>query len=102
MLLGIGSFIVLAVPIGFGFETFMRSQASRKYPVLGQLVDIGGRKIQIDCRGQGSPTVVLESGIDILGSLNWAAVHAAILIMRFQLESGGRSNSSPWIIKVRR
>jgi hypothetical protein len=28
--------------------------------------------------------------------------HTAILIMGFQLESGGRSNSSPWIIKVRR
>jgi pimeloyl-ACP methyl ester carboxylesterase len=78
MLLGIGSFIVLAVLIGFGFETFMRSQASRNYPVLGKLVDIGGRKIQIDCRGEGSPTVVLESGIDILGSLSWAAVHDEI------------------------
>jgi pimeloyl-ACP methyl ester carboxylesterase len=78
MLLGIGCFIVLAVLIGFGFESFMRSQASRKYPVLGKLVDIGGRKIQIDCRGKGSPTVVLESGIDILGSLSWAAVHDEI------------------------
>jgi pimeloyl-ACP methyl ester carboxylesterase len=56
----------------------MRSQASRKYPVLGKLVDIGGRRIQIDCRGKGSPTVVLESGIDILGSLSWAAVHNEI------------------------
>lgn len=78
MLLGIGCFILLAVLIGFGFETFMRWQASRKYPVLGQLVDIGGRKIQIDCRGKGSPTVVLESGLDALGSLSWAAVHDEI------------------------
>jgi pimeloyl-ACP methyl ester carboxylesterase len=78
MLLGMGCFIVIAVLVGFGFETFMRSQASRKYPVLGKLVDIGGRKIQIDCRGKGSPTVVLETGIDILGSLSWAAVHDEI------------------------
>jgi pimeloyl-ACP methyl ester carboxylesterase len=78
MLLSIGCFVVLAVLVGFGFETFMRWQASRKYPVLGQLVDVGGRKIQIDCRGKGSPTVVLESGIDNFGSLNWAAVHDEI------------------------
>jgi pimeloyl-ACP methyl ester carboxylesterase len=78
MLLGIGCFIILAVLIGFGFETFMRSQASRNHPVLGKLVDIGGRRIQIDCRGEGSPTVVLESGIDNLGSLSWAAVHDEI------------------------
>jgi pimeloyl-ACP methyl ester carboxylesterase len=78
MLLGIGCFIVLTVLVGFGFETFMRWQVSRKYPVSGKLVDVGGRKIQIDCRGKGSPTVVLESGIDNLGSLNWAAVHDEI------------------------
>jgi pimeloyl-ACP methyl ester carboxylesterase len=78
MLLSIGYFIVLTVLVGVGFETLMRWQTSRKYPVLGKLVDIGGRKIQIDCRGQGSPTVVLETGIDNLGSLNWAAVHDEI------------------------
>jgi pimeloyl-ACP methyl ester carboxylesterase len=78
MLLGIGCLIVLAVLAGAGFETFMRWQVSRKYPVSGKLVDVGGRKIQIDCRGKGSPTVVLESGIDNLGSLNWAAVHDEI------------------------
>jgi pimeloyl-ACP methyl ester carboxylesterase len=78
MLLGIGCFIVLAVLAGTGFETFMRWQASRKYPVSGKLVDVGGRKIQIDCRGQGSPTVVLETGIDNSGSLSWAAVHDEI------------------------
>ncbi len=78
MLLGVGCFIGLAVLVGFGFETFMRWQVSRKYPVMGQLVDIGGRKIQIDCRGKGSPTVVLESGIDNLGSLEWATVHDEI------------------------
>jgi pimeloyl-ACP methyl ester carboxylesterase len=78
MLLGLGCLIGLAVVAGVGFETFMRWQVSRKYPVVGQLVDIGGRKIQIDCRGQGSPAVVLETGIDQMGSLSWAAVHDEI------------------------
>jgi pimeloyl-ACP methyl ester carboxylesterase len=78
ILLGIGCFIGCAVLVGVGFETFMRWQASRQYPVSGKLVDIAGRKIQLDCRGQGSPTVVLESGLDALGSLSWAAVHDEI------------------------
>ena len=42
-------------------------------------MDIGGRKIQMDCRGIGSPTVVLQSGLDALGSLSWAAVHDEIV-----------------------
>ncbi len=56
----------------------MRARAPRKYPAAGQLVDIGGRHIQLDCRGSGSPTVVLESGLDNLGSLSWALVHDSI------------------------
>jgi hypothetical protein len=31
-------------------------------PPPGKLVDIGGRKLHINCTGAGSPTVVLESG----------------------------------------
>ena len=26
------------------------------------LIDIGGRKLYLECRGQGSPTVILEAG----------------------------------------
>lgn len=78
ILLGIGCLIVLSVLAGVGFETFMRWQTSRQYLASGKLVDIGGRKIQIDCRGKGSPTVVMESGLDALGSLSWATVHDEI------------------------
>src|SRR5215470_7259525 len=31
-------------------------------PPTGKLVDIGGRKLHLDCRGSGSPTVVVENG----------------------------------------
>ena len=27
------------------------------------MVDIGGRSLYLDCRGQGSPTVILEAGL---------------------------------------
>lgn len=44
----------------------------------GKMVDIGGRKIQIDCRGMGKPTVVLESGLGTSGSLDWSFVQNQI------------------------
>jgi hypothetical protein len=31
--------------------------------VEGSKVDIGGRNLYIDCRGEGSPTVILEGGL---------------------------------------
>jgi len=60
-------------------ESVIASQAEPKYPAPGKLVDVGdGRRIQIDCRGAGSPTVVFQSGGDVLGSLAWTPVHDRI------------------------
>ena len=73
--LGILSLIVLATIIGVIYEMTAKSQAARNFPPPGKLVDIGGRKIQLDCRGTGSPTVVFESGLDMKGSLSWSLVH---------------------------
>ena len=76
--ISIGALVVLATLFGAVTEAVMRARASRKYPAAGRLVDIVGRHIQLDCRGSGSPTVVLESGLDNLGSLSWALVHDSI------------------------
>lgn len=35
----------------------------RLNPMPGRLVDVGGYRLHIDCTGEGSPTVVLESGL---------------------------------------
>lgn len=39
----------------------------------GRLVDIGGYRLHIDCRGEGSPTVVMEAGLGGV-SLEWLPV----------------------------
>ena len=75
---GIAALAAIALLSGASYEQLMRHRARHAFPTAGQLVDIGGRRIQMDCRGSGSPTVVLESGLDNLGSLSWAAVHDSI------------------------
>lgn len=70
--------LVTAVLSGAAFERVSRERANRDFPPAGRLVDIGGRRIQIDCRGRGSPTVVFESGLDVNGSLAWTTVHDSI------------------------
>ncbi len=68
--------LILAVVVaGAVYEQVERRAAVRDYPAPGKLVDIGGRHIQIDCRGSGSPVVVFESGLDDFGSLSWSSVH---------------------------
>ena len=77
--LGVAALGAIAVLSGAIYEELMRRRTLAAFPVPGRLVDVGGgRRIQIDCRGAGSPTVVLESGLDHLGSLSWVAVHDSI------------------------
>jgi pimeloyl-ACP methyl ester carboxylesterase len=76
--LTIGGLLVVALIAGAGYEQMMRWRAVRDYPVQGRLIDIGGRQMQIDCRGSGAPIVVFEAGLDTMGSLSWSAVQDAI------------------------
>jgi pimeloyl-ACP methyl ester carboxylesterase len=55
--------LVLALVGGFTYEQVGRARdASQLPPRVGQAVDIGGRTLNLYCSGQGSPTVILETG----------------------------------------
>jgi pimeloyl-ACP methyl ester carboxylesterase len=64
-----------------GFVAFAQARAqeplSKPYPPPGRLVDIGGRKLHIDCSGQGSPTVILVAGGGAF-SIDWALVQPKV------------------------
>jgi pimeloyl-ACP methyl ester carboxylesterase len=76
--LGILALVAIVAGVGAAYEMRARGQAATEFPAPGKLVDIGGRRIEIDCRGSGSPTVILESGLDMNGPLSWALVHDSI------------------------
>lgn len=66
---------LLAAVLTSACESLFEQQALRDHPAPGKLVDVGGgRHIQIDCRGAGSPTIVFQSGGDLMGSLGWTPV----------------------------
>lgn len=60
---------------GIAYEQISRASTLEKYSANGSLIDIGSRLLHVDCRGEGSPIVILESGLDTFGSLSWSAVH---------------------------
>ncbi|QJR37854.1 alpha/beta fold hydrolase [Gemmatimonas groenlandica] len=75
---GLGALALVAMLVGCGAraERDARRQAAADTPLRGRMVTTHDRQqLQIDCRGAGAPTVVLESGLDNLGSLSWLAVH---------------------------
>jgi len=71
--------LLVSVAVGATSERITRDRVRKEWKAPGALVDIGNnRKLQMDCRGTGSPTVVLESGLNAYGSLSWALVHDSI------------------------
>ena len=55
--------ILLAVFAGFLYQNISEVRNRRFNPMPGKLVDVGGYKLHIYCVGQGTPTVILDSGL---------------------------------------
>jgi len=55
----------------------VRLAAQDTYPPPGKLIDIGGRRLHVNCTGAGSPTVILESGASSF-AIDWALVQPAV------------------------
>jgi pimeloyl-ACP methyl ester carboxylesterase len=55
--------LMIAAGVGGAFETVREAQDRSTMAMSGDLVDVGGHRLHIDCAGTGSPTVVLEAGL---------------------------------------
>jgi pimeloyl-ACP methyl ester carboxylesterase len=65
-LLWLGGFMVVVLGlmlIGAVYESRAEAADLRAYPPPGQLVDVGGYRLHINCTGTGSPTVVIDAGL---------------------------------------
>jgi pimeloyl-ACP methyl ester carboxylesterase len=54
---------ILLAGIGGGYETIQEQVDRSTTAMPGHLVDVGGRRLYLECSGSGSPTVVLVSGL---------------------------------------
>jgi len=70
---GIGVVVAISILVAAGaaYEIVARRISAKEFPPPGKLADIGDRRIHIDCRGTGWPTVILEAGADTSGSALW-------------------------------
>ncbi|HEX5691639.1 MAG TPA: hypothetical protein VFX76_16610, partial [Roseiflexaceae bacterium] len=68
----VGLLVVLGL-IGASYEAIAAAGDAQRYPAPGQLIDVGGYRLHIQCVGDGSPTVVLDAGLGG-SSLDWSLV----------------------------
>jgi len=64
--------IVGLLLVGYIYEPIAESTDAKAYPPPGQLVDVGGYRLHINCTGTGNPTVIIEAGLE-----NWSTLWAA-------------------------
>jgi len=71
------AFLLILAAAGFLYENISEARDRRFNPMAGRLVDVRGRKMDIDCTGEGTPTVILDSGLGD-SYLSWRKVQPEI------------------------
>jgi pimeloyl-ACP methyl ester carboxylesterase len=59
------------------YESVAEAAEARAYPPPGQMVDVGGYRLHINCTGAGSPTVVIDAGLGDWSSM-WGFVQPGV------------------------
>ena len=62
---------------GIFYQAVSEALDRRRHPPQGELVDIGGFRLHLNCIGQGTPTVVMDAG-GAAPSIAWGLVPSEI------------------------
>ncbi len=91
-------FVVVLGLAGFVYENISEARDRRFHPMPGQRIDVGGYKMHINCTGQGTPTVILDSGLGD-SYISWHKVQPEIAkfarVCSYDRAGTGFSDSSP-------
>ena len=95
---GIVAALLILILAGWIFEPIAEAADAKAYPPPGQMVDVGGYRLHINCTGSGSPTVVIETGWgDSSASWGWVQPEVAktTRICTYDRAGMGWSETSP-------
>ncbi len=70
-------FILSVACLGLVYQWAVSIYDRQLSPPSGKLIDIGGFRMHLDCLGQGTPTVVMDSGVSD-SSLSWHKIQPQI------------------------
>jgi hypothetical protein len=77
-LFGLAVVFLIAIALTLVAGAKAKSDLKANYPPPGGLVDVGGYRLHFFCERTGSPTVILETGLDD-PSLLWALVRPEVV-----------------------
>lgn len=69
--------VVATLVLSSGYQAYSSANDRQAYPPPGQMIDVGGHHLHVDCQGEGDPTVVLEAGMSGW-STDWVLVQPEV------------------------
>ncbi len=88
--------VLALAAVGGGYQTVRERADANAYPMTGQLIDVGGHRLHLNCTGSGSPTVVLQpGGGDFSAAMAWIAPAVAAHTRVCVYDRPGRGWSQP-------
>ena len=69
--------LMILLAVGYAYQRQTTAADFQQFPAPGQLVDVGGYRLHIFCQGEGSPTVIVDSGLGDF-SLSWSQVQPEV------------------------
>ena len=88
--------VLALASIGGAYQNFGAAADAKAYPMPGQLIDVGGYSLHLNCTGSGSPTVVLQPGAGEMSSNHgWIASAIASNTRVCIYDRAGRGWSQP-------
>lgn len=92
------SLLAVSIILFLALASRAKARLKKQYPPIGQMVDIGGYRLHMHVEGEGTPTVILDSGAGGIG-LSWELVRPAIAkvtrVVTYDRAGLGWSDPSP-------
>ena len=90
--------ILVLTVLTYAAGVFAKMRLTRENPPPGQLTDVGGYNMHLYCMGEGSPTVILEAGLNDF-HVSWSKVQAEVAtearVCSYDRAGMGWSEASP-------
>lgn len=96
--LGTIALVMTVALVATDIEAVHELQDRHRFAVRGELVDVGGRRLNLQCSGSGSPTVVILPGAGETAAMwSWitTTVAASSRVCAYDRAGRGRSDAAP-------
>lgn len=78
IIFGIVAVVILFIAFVYVYENTQRKSVLKKYPLPGQMVDLGTHKIHVRIIGEGNVTILMDAGAGELGSYGYLPIETKL------------------------